>query len=254
MLHLITIPLSHYCEKARWALDRSGQSYEEEGHLPIFHLVPVRRAGGRHTVPVLVTPERTLYESTDIVRWADQQLPEPRRLFPEAGKNEIEHWVEELDAEFGVDTRLWAYSQVLPHKSLLVRYGLVKAPDWQLFVAKQGYGVLKRMMTRALGISDASVALALQRIDRMLDRLDARLADGRPFLVGDRFSAADLTFASLAAAILSPPEYHVTLPGPDELPTQAAVRVRSWRARPAGQHALRMFREYRRAGLSQCDR
>ena len=33
---LITIPLSHYCEKARWALDRVALSYREEPHAPRF--------------------------------------------------------------------------------------------------------------------------------------------------------------------------------------------------------------------------
>ena len=34
---LITIPISHYCEKARWALDRARQPYVEVRHLPLFH-------------------------------------------------------------------------------------------------------------------------------------------------------------------------------------------------------------------------
>ncbi len=30
---LLTIPISHYCEKARWALDRAGLDYVEERHV-----------------------------------------------------------------------------------------------------------------------------------------------------------------------------------------------------------------------------
>ena len=36
---LITIPISHYCEKARWALDRAGIGYREERHVQIVHRV-----------------------------------------------------------------------------------------------------------------------------------------------------------------------------------------------------------------------
>ena len=43
---LITIPISHYCEKARWALDRAGVDYEEHPHLQLIHRIAVRRAGG----------------------------------------------------------------------------------------------------------------------------------------------------------------------------------------------------------------
>ena len=36
MIRLITIRFSHYCEKARWALDRGRIAYEERSHLPLF--------------------------------------------------------------------------------------------------------------------------------------------------------------------------------------------------------------------------
>lgn len=246
MLTLVTIPISHYCEKARWGLDWSGQSFREEAHLPLFHVGPVRRAGGRRTVPVLVTPEGTLRQSTDILRWADAKLSADRRLYPDAGRADVDRWVEELDAEFGVDTRLWAYAQLLPRKDLVKRYGFAGAPRWQGLLAGASYPVLKRVIGRLLQISPAAVAHAEQRIDRMLDRVDGLLSDGRPYLTGDRFTAADLTFAALGAPLVSPPEYHVPLPEPDVMPGEATERVRAWRSRPSGKHVLRMFRERRR--------
>ena len=33
---LITISFSHYCEKARWALDRCGIEFRERANLPLF--------------------------------------------------------------------------------------------------------------------------------------------------------------------------------------------------------------------------
>ncbi len=60
MPRLITIPVSHFCEKARWALEHAGIPYVEEGHLPFFSIRAVRRAGGRRSVPVLVTDEGTI--------------------------------------------------------------------------------------------------------------------------------------------------------------------------------------------------
>src|SRR5215475_11254459 len=50
MLRLITIPISHYCEKARWALDRAGIAFREERHVQLVHRVAARRAGGGSTV------------------------------------------------------------------------------------------------------------------------------------------------------------------------------------------------------------
>ena len=34
---LLTIPISHFCEKARWALERAGVDYEEQAHLQLVH-------------------------------------------------------------------------------------------------------------------------------------------------------------------------------------------------------------------------
>jgi glutathione S-transferase len=45
---LITIPHSHYSEKARWALDRLELPYREEVHIPLLHrLATIRNGGGR---------------------------------------------------------------------------------------------------------------------------------------------------------------------------------------------------------------
>ena len=42
-----------------------------------------------------------------------------------------------------------------------------------------------------------------------------------------------------------PPEYGVPLPQPEELPEPMATTVRELRARPAGAHAMAMFRNER---------
>ena len=55
MRRLITIPMSHYCEKARWALDRLGLRYVEERHLQVFHYPRTYWFSRGPTVPVLIT-------------------------------------------------------------------------------------------------------------------------------------------------------------------------------------------------------
>nr|WP_293103382.1 glutathione S-transferase N-terminal domain-containing protein [Okeania sp. SIO2F4] len=51
---LITIPISHYSEKARWALDRLKITYKEEPHVPVFHRFATMKYDGS-SVPVLAT-------------------------------------------------------------------------------------------------------------------------------------------------------------------------------------------------------
>ena len=83
------------------------------------------------------------------------------------------------------------------------------------------------------------------------DAIAARLADGRAHLTGDRFTAADLTFAALAAAVVLPPEYGVPLPQPEDLPSPVRDDVERFRAHPAGVYALALFENLRRKALTQ---
>ena len=108
---LITIPISHYCEKARWALDRAGVGYREQAHLQLIHWVHARRAGGGRTVPVLVTPEGVLSESADILEYADRHAPPDRRLFPDgdALAAEARALERDFDDRLGPHGRRWMW-------------------------------------------------------------------------------------------------------------------------------------------------
>jgi glutathione S-transferase len=75
--------------------------------------------------------------------------------------------------------------------------------------------------------------------------------EGKRYLVGDRFTAADLAFACMAAPILLPrPEegYGAVLPPLEETPPAFAEVAREMRETPAGRFALRMFRQERGRG------
>ena len=84
-------------------------------------------------------------------------------------------------------------------------------------------------------------------IDQVFDRVAEQLADGRPFLVGSRPSAADIAFASLAAPVLAPTGYGARLPSESDLPSEAAAGIRAYREHPAGKWALRFYDEHRKS-------
>ena len=73
-MRLITIPMSHYCEKARWALERLGLEYYEERHLQVFHYPRTWWISRGPSVPVLVDGGRVVADSTAILQHLDNSL------------------------------------------------------------------------------------------------------------------------------------------------------------------------------------
>jgi glutathione S-transferase len=105
-------------------------------------------------------------------------------------------------------------------------------------------------LRKALNVNDASVSRSLHTVRSEMAAISAQLADGRSYLVGDRFSAADLAFACMAAPCVFPAEYSAWLPPLERLPSEARALIEELRQTRAGQHALRMFREERRRVLT----
>jgi glutathione S-transferase len=245
---LLTIPISHFCEKARWALERAGLDYVEERHVQGIHRLMARRAGGGTTVPVLVADEGVFAESEHVLRYADERTEEGRRLFPSDGRarDEVVALCRQLDQGLGPDGRRLMYAHMLELKGPMLRVNNQGVPGWEGRALSALWPLAKRWGRRDLGIGPDTVRVDRERVRRAFDGIAARLAGGRRHLCGDRFTAADLTFASLAAALVVPPEYGVRLPQPDELPEHIARDVRAFREHPAGAYALELFRTERR--------
>lgn len=244
---LVTIPISHYCEKARWALEWVGASYRERAHMQLLHWVAVRRAGGGKTAPVLLCGDRVFADSAAILDEADALAPAERRLYPADPAAAVE--VRELQADFdhrlGPHGRLWMYDSLRGRRDVAVAYGCTGVPAWQRRAFPFVYPLAIRGIDRYLGITPAAAAASLATVREVFDEVGERLGDGRRYLCGERFGAADLTFAALAAAVLMPPGYGVPLPRPEELPAPMAATVAELREHPAGAFALRLFREER---------
>src|SRR5258706_15967143 len=70
------IPLSHFSEKVRWALDYKGVAHRRQV-LGADYLIRAWRATGRGTLPILFLDGRAIGDSTDIIAALEERHPEP---------------------------------------------------------------------------------------------------------------------------------------------------------------------------------
>ncbi len=242
---LITMPHSHYAEKARWALDRVALPYREEPHVPLFHRLATGRHGGG-SVPVLVHGTDRFVDSTDIVVHADAacggDLLYPREP---ALRGEVEALEARFDDELGPHSRRWAYAQLLPETRLLRQAMSRGVPRLEAGVLSVTMPVVLNLIRSRLRITPESAQRSLERVRGIFREVDERLADGRRYLVGDRFTAADLTFAALASPVLFPAGNRAAYLALDEAPAAMREEVLRLRDTAAGRFGVRLFAQER---------
>ena len=242
---LITIPLSHYCEKARWALDRVALPYREEPHAPLLHRLATKRSE-RGTVPVLVHGRRRFSDSTEILKHVDTVCGGDL-LYPLDAdlRRDVDALEERFDKELGPHTRRWAYGQALQQTNSLRSLWARDVPPLEASVIQVITPLVRRLVRMGYKITPENAQRSLERVRGELRQVDDLLSDGRRFLAGERFTAADLTFAALAAPVLLPAECRAVQPALDDVPAQMRDEILRFRETDAGRFALRMFTQER---------
>ena len=244
------IPVSHYSEKARWALAHKRVDHERRAPMPGAHMAIAGflTRGQSKTFPVLQVNGRSLGDSTAIIAELERTHP-GAPLYPE----DPEQRQRALDLEEYFDENLG------PEVRLLVWHELRRDPERMADLSEQMIpGPLKKL-PNARGVgrtfsnaftqlryrvsTDTAAEKARATVLASLDRLEAELeaSDGN-YLVGDEFTVADLTAAALFYPLVNPIE------GPHmigDFPPPLEDFIAPLRARPGYAYVERMFRKHR---------
>ena len=172
---LIAIALSHYCEKVRWALDYLNVDYVEENHAPLFHRKYTSRYGGT-SVPVLVTGDKTLTDSHDILQYLDS-ISEDKKLYPE--DPQLGHQVETLeklfDEKLGVATRLYGYYYAIQKPlKIAIAWG-IKAPLIERIKTIFAFLKIPQLLQQFYNVTPATKDAALEDIREVFEVVDQEL-------------------------------------------------------------------------------
>jgi glutathione S-transferase len=232
-------------ETSRLLLLYYGVDYEEKDHL--FGLVSAiaKFHGGTGNVPFLYGSGLALTGPAAISDHFDALLPPERRLAPPDGPLAAQvkaDWAT-YNGGTGADTAVFAYHHLLPAKSLMAPLFAAPVPAAEKLVTPIFYPVLASLFRKLLQLSPERADQAQANIRATFDATDKRIADGRPYLCGDRLTLGDIALAAAAAPLLQPEGYGATMPPPDAMPPPIPAFVAELRAHPTGAFVKRLYAE-----------
>lgn len=213
------IPVSHYSEKVRWALDHKRVAHSRRPVPPPAHMafaLALTRGRG-YTLPLLQTDEQVLGDSTAIIAALEREHPQ-RPLYPsDPGERRRALELEDFfDEQLGPYARRVGFHELRSDPAAMadVAAAMLPAAAARNASARNAAGRIGRSFAalRYGTASEAGADAARAKILAAFDRLEAELGDG-DYLVGDRFTVADLTAASLFYPVVLPPQA-VALPEP----------------------------------------
>ena len=233
------IPLSHYSEKARWALDHKRIAHHRQV-LGLDYLIRAWRATGRGTLPILFLDGRAIGDSTHIIAALEERYPDPPLYPADAVARQHALALEDyFDEQLGPALRAAVITPLFRHD-----------PDLALGVLTTGMPDKAYQMLRPLvrifpafyrfrhKISDAKLDADRATVNAALDRIEQE-RQGRTYLVGDAFTVADLTAAAMLSPLLQPPE--IQYPLRIELPPYLQDYRATLLQHPATQWAARIY-------------
>lgn len=240
------IEVSHYSEKARWALAHKGVEHRRRSPVPGAH-IPIAlwlTRGAQTTFPVLQLDGRRIGDSTAILAALEQRFPDPA-LYPADPEQRRRALALEdfFDEELGPHIRLLGWHELVNDRERFEALMARTAPGPLSNFPKAAALYARTYTSLRFGVRNTeSAELARAKVLAALDRLDAELGSGE-YLVGDSFSVADLTAASLFYPLVLPEE------GPlptEEEPPEGMQRFRApLEERPGFKWVEEMFRRHR---------
>jgi glutathione S-transferase len=237
------IPLSHFSEKVRWALDWKGLAHRRRVLGPDY-LIRAWRATGRRTLPILFLDGRAIGDSTDILAALEERHPQPA-LYPAdtAARQRALALEDDLDETLGPALRASLVTPLFRHDPdvalRMLTTGMPDAAYRRLSGLVRIFPAFYRFRHR---IRDARLEADRATVKASLDRIESERC-GRAYLVGDAFTVADLTAAALLSPLLQPPE--IQYPLRVELPAYLKDYRASVLEHPAAKWAVEIYRLHR---------
>jgi glutathione S-transferase len=218
---------------------------ETERNMSLVNRFVSRQVGGQ-SVPVLFMAKGVLTDSEEILKWVDAIASDQAKLYPAnpEDRRQVKELVKLFDSELAPAVRLWTYFHAFNRAELIQSLWCQGVPWFERLLFPVVFRWMRSNVFQMYTINTESALEAYACICKTFEIVENLLSDGRSYLVGGQFSAADLAFATLAAAVIMPTGYGVVFPELSQLPAQMAVKIQAFRETRAGKFVLRLYEEY----------
>jgi len=204
---LYQFPISHFCEKIRWALDFKKLDYQAKTLLPGLHLKKMLKLTGQNSVPVIKDRQHIIHNSKTIIDYLEKTYSDIK-LNP-IKPQEIQQanaWEDFADNNIGPQVRVFMYHYLLDSPEIVIPFFTKNGPWYGPQFVKFIFPKLQTKMRRYMKINQETAQQAKQQIHASLDKLNTHL-NSRGYLVSDTFSRADLSTSALLAPLFMPEKY-----------------------------------------------
>jgi len=244
---LITFPPSLDSELSRFLVTHYGIAHVERRHTMMFCFFSTLLHGSTFVFPLLYSNSYKLVGPRPISEYFDARCPADLQLWPEAAteKSQVESDWNQFNDTLAWATADFAYYYLLPHREIMIGPLSQGTPDYEQKAVERAYPVFAGLLNVLLRLSAQRTQASLELMRSIFAAVDARLASGAKYLVGDRLTMSDLAFSVAAAPVLLPTEYGGPIPPFDQMPGEVQAVIKEMRGHPAGAFALRIYAEQR---------
>jgi glutathione S-transferase len=204
---LLHLKVSHYNEKVRWALDYKGIPHARQAFDPPTHRKLAEELTGSSTFPVLLLGKVAIGDSSRIIEALENGWPDPP-LYPSDPDDrrralELEEF---FDEELGPYTRRLMIHHLLPDGGLVLDVFTPALGKARRMIARASWSKLRHRLEEAFEINDATIEEAFEKV-HAAGRCFRSEVQPSGYLVGEGFTVADLTLASLVSPVVAPEQF-----------------------------------------------
>ncbi len=236
---------SHFNDKARWALDFKDVDHTRISYLPGPHMPQIKKLSGQPQTPVLDWRGDIVAGSADIIDRLEEEIPEPA-LYP-ADENdrqralELQNW---LDSDVGPANRTVLFSAMVDEGGYMTSMFARSKPALARFAYRITFPLAKGLIKKGNGVNPENISRSRGITAEALDRI-AEMTRDTGYLVGDKFTVADLAAAALFAPLANPK--HPDMARPEPIPESVVDVLAEYKDHPTVAWVNRMYEKHRRA-------